>query len=147
MVGPNTKGHIVGAGDYQLNILLAAENARRRELTVSIAVRGVFDGTRWWPSTRFPEKFRREREALLAQIDAFERARGWLSRWPKTKGFQDFGTSYGLKHIAEPEIGYTPNGVFIAASVAAGFGVKPAEPGSPNALLNIARRAFRQTCR
>jgi hypothetical protein len=43
MVGPNTKGHIVGPGEYRLKILIAAQNARRREQTVFISLKGSWD--------------------------------------------------------------------------------------------------------
>ena len=41
---PNHHGHIVGPGDYQLDVLVAAENARPLARTVSISLSG-----RWYP--------------------------------------------------------------------------------------------------
>jgi hypothetical protein len=43
MVAPNHKGHIVGPGEYQLDILVAAENARPIRRTVAISLRGTWD--------------------------------------------------------------------------------------------------------
>jgi hypothetical protein len=88
--------------------------------------------------------FERDRAAMLtpANLDEFDRARRWLQCFPKVKAFNQTGTSYGLKHLAEPIIGYTTNGMFIAAAVAEGFKVKPAGASSPNALMNISRLAW-----
>ena len=73
--------------------------------------------------------------------DRFVLAREWLQQFPKVKGFnRRKGTSYGLKHAAEPAIGYVTNGVFIAAAIAAGFQV---ERFGPNAYLNISALAWR----
>jgi hypothetical protein len=81
----------------------------------------------------------RENEALAA----FIAARHWLAAFPKIKTFSQKGTSYGLKHVAENEIGYLANGVFIAAAIAEGFRI--ARMGdSPNVLLNISSKAWRR---
>ena len=44
MVAPNHKGHIVGPGEYQLDIRIAAENALPINQTVAISLRGT-----WYP--------------------------------------------------------------------------------------------------
>jgi hypothetical protein len=82
-----------------------------------------------------------EAERSLAQ---FEAARQWLRRFPKRATLNTSGTSYGLKHAAEYAIGYTTNGVFIAAAVAEGFKIKLSHPGSPNVFLNISMKAWRR---
>jgi hypothetical protein len=76
----------------------------------------------------------------LAQFMA---ARGWLRRFGKIRALNRRGTSYGLKHCAEDDIGYVTNGVFIAAAIAEGFTVRRAESGSPNAWFNISTEAWR----
>jgi hypothetical protein len=43
MVAPNHKGHIVGPGEYRLDVLVAAENVRPIKRTITISVRG-----RWY---------------------------------------------------------------------------------------------------
>jgi hypothetical protein len=43
MVAPNHKGHIVGPGEYQLDILVAAENARPIRRTVAVSLHGTWD--------------------------------------------------------------------------------------------------------
>jgi hypothetical protein len=40
MARPNHKGHIVGPGEYQLEILVAAENASPIKRTISISLKG-----------------------------------------------------------------------------------------------------------
>jgi hypothetical protein len=74
-------------------------------------------------------------------LAGFVAARAWLSRYNKIKTPSKRGTSYGLKHIAAKEIGYTTNGVFIAAAIAEGFRVVR-DRDTPNALLNISAAAW-----
>jgi hypothetical protein len=76
----------------------------------------------------------------LAQFMA---ARGWLSKFSKIQALNKRGTSYGLKHGAEDDIGYVTNGVFIAAAIAEGFTVRRTESSSPNAWFNISTEAWR----
>jgi hypothetical protein len=40
MAAPNHRGHIIGPGEYQLDILIAAENARPSKRMVTISIRG-----------------------------------------------------------------------------------------------------------
>lgn len=74
-------------------------------------------------------------------LEDFRRAYGWLNRQKRTLHVNEkVGTSYGLKHLAEKEIGYVSNGIFIAAALACGFKIKrDIDRGhpSPNAFLNI----------
>ena len=44
MVAPNHRGHIIGPGEYQLDIYVAAENARPVKTTITIILRGP-----WYP--------------------------------------------------------------------------------------------------
>ena len=92
--------------------------------------------TRWREDMRTPRS--------LAQFMA---ARGWLRQFSKIKAPNKCGTSYGLKHCAEDDIGYTTNGCFIAAAIAEGFTVHCVEPGSPNAWFNISTEVWRYTGR
>jgi hypothetical protein len=70
-------------------------------------------------------------------------ARGWLRRFGKLKSVNKSGTSYGLKHMAEDDIGYVTNGVFIAVAIAEGFTVRRADFDSANAWFNISTEAWR----
>ena len=104
---------------------------------------GVFDPRHKTPDQRAAE-LRQGRDDILHQrsLAQFVAARGWLRRFDKIKTVNNRGTSYGLKHVAEHDIGYVTNGVFIAAAIAEGFTIKPE---GPNARLNISTRAWRQT--
>jgi hypothetical protein len=100
-----------------------------------------------WPSLKdmgldVPEP---ESDPDLCDLDslaAFLKTREWLRQWPKVKAVNRSGTSYGLKHIAEAEIGYITNGVFIAAAIAEGFCVERCNSRCPNAWLNITARVW-----
>jgi hypothetical protein len=85
----------------------------------------------------------RQRDDILssASLAAFIATRAWLRRHNKRKTINKSGTSYGLKHIAERDVGYITNGVFIAAAVAEGFRVVRDGDG-PNAWLNISETAW-----
>src|SRR5271166_6416600 len=88
--------------------------------------------------------FERDRATLLddRSLAQFMGARQWLRQFTKTKAVNPrAGSSYGLKHVAEADIGYVTNGVFIAAAAAEGFIVKRCRPDSPNAWFNISSRA------
>ena len=88
-------------------------------------------------------EFKRDRETIQddRSIAAFIATKHWLADFPKIKTLNQKGTSYGLKHIAEEEIGYVTNGVFIAAAIAEGFRVVCID-GGPNALLNISNKVW-----
>jgi hypothetical protein len=63
-----------------------------------------------------------DREQLRQSADAVEKTMGWLAKnIEKRKTFNDCANSYPLKHLAEPDIGYVTNGVFIAAAIIAGY--------------------------
>jgi hypothetical protein len=66
-------------------------------------------------------------------------ARMWPNRFAKIKALNQTGTSYGLKHVAERDVGYLTNGAFIAE----GFAVRRVGD-SPNAVFNISTKAWRR---
>ena len=111
---------------------------------------GVFDPRRKTPEQRAAELLRdREDIRKPRSLAQFMTARGWLRRFGQLKKINQRGTSYGLKHHAEDEIGYVTNGVFIAAAVAEGFVVRRAGAygDSPNAWFNISTEAWRHAGR
>jgi len=83
-------------------------------------------------------EFAEEREAICQprSLVAFIATRKWLHGKPKISRLNKKASSYGLKHVAENEIGYITNGVFIAAALAEGFKVQRIGD-TPNAWLNI----------
>lgn len=71
----------------------------------------------------------RSRQALLDSVEEFAAAKLWcVANLRPSKTLNRNHTSYGMKHIAEEEIGYITNGVFIAAMLAAGFRME-SQPG------------------
>jgi hypothetical protein len=108
---------------------------------------GVFD-----PRSKTPEEravvFRRDREFIRdpSSLAQFTAARAWLNRFDKLKALNKRGSSYGLKHVAEHDIGYLTNGVFIAAAIAEGFIVQRIGD-SPNAWFNISTKAWREAAK
>jgi len=105
---------------------------------------GIYQGYRGKPLEERLTIFERDRATLLddRSLAQFMGARQWLRQFTKTKAVNPrAGSSYGLKHVAEADIGYVTNGVFIAAAAAEGFIVKRCRPDSPNAWFNISSRA------
>jgi hypothetical protein len=103
----------------------------------------------FWPAKMPAErqvKFDTDRAKLLEPdtLAAFSRAVDWLSQFDARKSFSQRGTSGSLKRVAEPEIGHTTNGCFIAAAVAAGFDARPEAMGSPHAALKICSQAWQR---
>lgn len=104
-----------------------------------------------WPTMK-PEKRLEvldDQERMFTDIvmEDFVKVRGWLQKCPKTKHLnRTIGTSYTLKHVAEGYIGYSSNGVFIAAAIAEGFKVQRALL-SLNAWLNVSSKFVRQQFR
>lgn len=81
------------------------------------------------------------RRRLLNSAEAVAKVCEWL------EGVEKFKTprlsSYYLKHVAEEEIGYVTNGVFIVAAILSGFPYR-VSPGSPNAALGVSERSIRE---
>jgi hypothetical protein len=81
-----------------------------------------------------------EGRAQLASPESIEeigRAADWaIEHLAERKAVNYWRTSYGLKHLAEPDIGYVTNGQMAVALVMAGFRLRPV-PGSPNPAFNI----------
>jgi hypothetical protein len=87
--------------------------------------------------------FQSEREELLGDVDGCSRAESWLQSKARTKTVNWRLSSYGLKHLAEEEVGYITNGAFIAAAVHCGFPVK-VSPDSLNVFIGISERSLNQ---
>ncbi len=68
------------------------------------------------------EMFRKHRGTLRESSAMVDRTFTWLLKnVAPIKTINRSRTSYGLKHIAENDIGYITNGVFIAAAIIAGY--------------------------
>jgi hypothetical protein len=103
---------------------------------------GVFDDRKKTVEQRQAELMQ-ERDDIQhpSALAAFAATRIWLSQFRKIKTLNKPGTSYGLKHAAECDVGYITNGVFIAAAIAEGFRVSRVG-FTPNAYLNISKAAW-----
>lgn len=85
---------------------------------------GLYEGGRGLSKKEYELKFKSEQEKLLNSTDDFEKICNWLTKIDKIKTINTRRSSYSLKHIAEKEIGYITNGVFIAAAIYSGFNFK-----------------------
>lgn len=89
------------------------------------------------------ERWMRGQEAaLLDDTDGCSRAEAWLRDKVKRKTVNPLRSSYGLKHLAEREVGYITNGAFIAAAVHLGFSYE-VDPHSPNPRIGISERCLK----
>lgn len=70
----------------------------------------------------------------------------WLEDIEKTKTINDRWSSCGLKHLAEKEIGYITNGVFIAAAIYCGFPFQLIS-GSPNVHFGMSQKSLKAKVR
>ena len=51
-------------------------------------------------------EFQKQQSSLLNSVESFKKTCNWLSTKQKIKSLNRKHTSYGLKHMAEKEIGY-----------------------------------------
>lgn len=79
---------------------------------------------------------------LLDSIEAVYKCCEWLKDVERIKGINTRHNSYGLKHIAETEIGYITNGVFIAAAILLGFDYRIIN-GGPNVAFNMSESSIK----
>lgn len=84
------------------------------------------------------------RAKLLNSVDAVNRCCAWLSVFRRRVTINPNHSSYGLKHVAEKDIGYITNGVFITAAILSGFPYKVIQ-GGPNVAFGISERSIRDT--
>lgn len=93
----------------------------------------------------YRESYLRESRRSLQNSDQeFIKVCEWLSQIKITKAINTKHTSYGLKHIAEKEVGYITNGLFIAAAIHSGFRI---EISGPNARFNMSEKSIQEVCK
>ncbi len=90
----------------------------------------------------FIKKFDDEQKALLNDTESFQKICVWLKKVNKIKTINRKHSSYYLKHVAEQEIGYITNGVFIAAAIDCGFNFESDD--SPNVFFNMSEKSIKQ---
>lgn len=77
---------------------------------------GVYNPRRTKPEERERELAEGKR-VLLKSVDACNNVCEWLRQIDKIKTINNRHSSYSLKHVAEKDIGYVTNGVFITAAI------------------------------
>lgn len=90
----------------------------------------------------YEKYFKNQQFALIKRIDGFNKTCKWLAKISKIKTINKSRSSYGLKHLAEKEIGYITNGVFIAAAIHCGFDFK-LQIGSANVFFNMSEKSLK----
>ena len=82
------------------------------------------------------------RSAELRKSEAtFDAACTWIrEHLPPTPRSRGYYSSYYLKHVAEVEIGYLTNGLFIAAMIHCGHRFRQLGRGNPNAYFPLHKR-------
>lgn len=86
----------------------------------------------------------KDRETLRRSASTVAAAVEWLrENVEPTRTINQKHTSYGIKHVAEKDVGYITNGVFIAAGIIAGY---PYEivPGSPNVPFGMSEKSLKE---
>ena len=101
---------------------------------------GVFGQRKKKPDERAKE-LAEGRAQLLESVEACNKVCDWLVQVDKIKTINTGQTSYGLKHIAENDIGYITNGVFITAAIYCGFPYR-INPGSPNVNFGMSKKSL-----
>lgn len=89
-----------------------------------------------------------EMQARIAELRrseaAFDAACVWIrEHLPPTPRSRGYYSSYYLKHIAEAEIGYIINGLFIAAMIHCGHRFRQPGNGNPNAYFPLHKRKMK----
>jgi hypothetical protein len=82
-----------------------------------------------------------ERKELLESSKSCARVCEWLADLKPIKTINRGHTSYGLKDLAEREIGYVTNGAFIAVAVHCGFTYET-RPDSLNVFFGISEKSI-----
>ena len=99
-----------------------------------------YTGTRYSKEER-AARLAKAQERLLDSVEDCNKVCVWLSTKAKIKTVNKRHTSYGLKHIAEEEIGYVMNGVFIAAAIHLGFPYQLISD-NPNVYFGISEKSL-----
>jgi hypothetical protein len=104
---------------------------------------GIYHRDREKSAKEQAEKLAWNRDRLREpkSLAAFLVTRVWLRQFRKLRHLNKTGSTYGLKHVAEHDVGYITNGVFIAAALAEGFRVKRIGY-TPNGYVNIPMAAW-----
>ena len=93
------------------------------------------------PDETDPAEMQERSEELRKSEAAFDAACAWIrEHLPLTPRSRGYYSSYYLKHVAEVEIGYLTNGLFIAAMIQCGHRFRQPGRGNPNAYFPLHKR-------
>lgn len=105
---------------------------------------GVYGGHRGLPKAERDAIFAKNRNVLRESVDSVSKTVEWLrAKIEPIKTLNTKHTSYGYKHLAEKDVGYITNGVFIAAAIIVGYPYKIDE-GSPNVIFGMSERSVKE---
>lgn len=105
---------------------------------------GLYSGHKKKPVEEQRAIVAKDRETLRASTAAVETAVVWLrENIEPIQTINKTRTSYGIKHIANKDIGYITNGVFIAAGIIAGYSYEIV-PSSPNVSFGMSEKSLKE---
>lgn len=85
------------------------------------------------------------RAELAANVEQVHAVIAWLTEHVgKRATINTTRTSYGLKHLAEPWIGYVTNGAFVAGAMIAGYSWHQHYMDVPNVRFGMSERSLRK---
>lgn len=102
---------------------------------------GLIQNTDELSSAEFKEALAQSQRRLLANTADFDKACAWFAQIEKSTSMNHKHTSYGLKRLAERDIGAVSHGALIAAAIHCGFKFKTRN-GSPNIKFNLAEASL-----
>ncbi len=118
---------------------LAAAMSREPHLNQNGFGPGVFAKT----ARERDENLANWRQDLRNSAERVEAVRSWLEEnIEPRRTINSSARSYGLKHLAEREIGYVTNGEFIAAAIIAGYAYRREAGESPNATFSMSSKSI-----
>ncbi len=105
---------------------------------------GIYDAHKRLPKEQRDAIFTRDRKVLRGSANAVAKTIVWLqARVAPIKTINNNQSSYRYKHLAEKDIGYITNGVFIAAAIIAGYPYKISE--GPNVMFGMSEVSIKET--
>ena len=106
---------------------------------------GYMGDDRKLPKEKREAKFMEDRKALRASVEDVERTVNWLrTNVASIKTLNSRRSSYGIKHVAERDIGYITNGVLIAAGVMTGYSYRLLlDWDSPNVHFGMSEKSLK----
>jgi hypothetical protein len=101
--------------------------------------------SRGMTDAQYAQKLHEERSRLMRSTAEIDEACKWIQANLEPSAKINRGAnSYGIKHYAEKEAGYTSNGCFIAAALMCGYECQQCAPDSPNAYFNVTTQKIKQ---